>query len=107
MLTVPVGGQARLVLPPHLEDVAKAHHCRPVSGFVTDEESSEAAPYDFHYEFHYEPPKVLLAAWCTKEGPQSMGTYTLLIWAERPDHPLRSLGRERPPQPRGAGRTRA
>jgi hypothetical protein len=27
-----------------VEDFAKAHRCQPVSGFVTDEESSRAAP---------------------------------------------------------------
>jgi hypothetical protein len=100
VLAVPAASQARLILPPHLEDVAKAHHCQPVSGFVTDGESSDAAPYDFRYEFDYEPPKVLLAAWCTKDGPQSKGTYTLLIWAERPDHPLRSCPDEIPNVPR-------
>jgi hypothetical protein len=85
-----------LVLPPQVEDFAKAHHCQPVSGFVTDEESNQAAPFDFHYEFHNGPPKVLLAAWCTKDAPESKGTHTLLIWAERPDHPLRSCPDENP-----------
>jgi hypothetical protein len=90
MLTVPAGGQERLVLPPQVEDFAKAHHCQPVSGFVTDEESSQAAPFDFGYEFNHGPPKALFAAWCTKDAPESSkGTYTLLIWSERLDHPLR------------------
>ena len=96
MLAVPVGGQERLVLPPQLEDFARAHHCKPVSGFVTDEESSDAAPFSFQYEFHDGPPKVLLAAWCTKDTPQSKGTYSLLILAERQGTPLRSCPDEIP-----------
>jgi hypothetical protein len=97
MLTVPAGGQERLVLPPQVEDFAKAHHCQPVSGFVTDEESSQAAPLDFGYEFNHGPPKALFAAWCTKDAPESSkGTYTLLIWSERLDHPLRSCPSEIP-----------
>jgi hypothetical protein len=52
MLTVPASGQERLVLPPQLEEFAKAHHCQPVPGFVTDEGSSQAASFDFHYEYH-------------------------------------------------------
>jgi hypothetical protein len=96
MLTVPVVGQERLVLPPQLENFATAHHCQPVSEFVTDEESSDAAPFSFQYEFHYGPPKVLLAAWCTKDTPQSKGTHSLLILAERQDHPLRTCPDEIP-----------
>jgi hypothetical protein len=91
--TASAGAQERLVLPPQLEDFAKAHHCQPVSGFVTDDESDQAAPFDFGYEFHHGPPKVLLAGWCTKEAQKLRGTYTLLILAERSDHPLRTLGR--------------
>ena len=96
MLTVPAMGQNIMVLPPPVEDVAKEHHCEPVSSWVTDEESSEATPFDFRYEFHFDPPKFMLAAWCTKVGPQVKGTYTLLIWAERPDHPLRTCPAEIP-----------
>jgi hypothetical protein len=96
LLTVPVGGQERLVLPPQVEQFARAHHCQPVSEFVTDEQSSQSAPFDLHYEFHYDPPKTLLAAWCTKDAPVAKGIYTLLIWAERPDHPLRSCPDEIP-----------
>lgn len=96
MLTVPADGQERLVLPPQVEEFAKAHHCQPVSEFVTDEESSQAAPFDFGYEFHHGPPKALFAAWCTKGTPESKGTYTLLIGAERSDHPLRSCPDEIP-----------
>lgn len=96
MLTVPVVGQERLVPPPQLENFAKAHHCQPVSEFVTDEESSDAAPFSFGYEFHYGQPKSLLAAWCTKLTPQSRGTYSLLILAERQDHPLHECPDEIP-----------
>ena len=96
ILTVPVSGQERLVLPPQLEEFAKAHHCQPVPGFVTDEGSSQAASFDFHYEYYHGSPKVLLAAWCTKAAPESKGTYSLLILAERPDHPLRSCPDEIP-----------
>jgi hypothetical protein len=96
MLTVPAGGQERLVLPPQVEDFAKAHHCNPVSGFVTDEESSQAAPFDFGYEFHHGPPKVLFVAWCTKDPPELKGIYTLLIKVERQHHPLRSCPDEIP-----------
>ena|ERR1700722_17685053 len=63
LLAVPASGQERLVLPPQLETFAKAHHCKPVSEFVTDEESSQATPFDLSYEFHHGPPKTLLAAW--------------------------------------------
>jgi hypothetical protein len=94
--TASAGAQERLVLPPQLEDFAKAHHCQPVSGFVTDDESDQAAPFDFGYEFHHGPPKVLLAGWCTKEAQKLRGTYTLLILAERSDHPLRSCPEEIP-----------
>jgi len=50
LLSATALGQKILVLPPPVEDVAKAHHCDPVSGFVTDEESNEASPFDFRYE---------------------------------------------------------
>jgi hypothetical protein len=82
--------QERLVPPPHLEDLAKAHHCVQVLGFVADEESNQAAPFDLHYEFKYQPPKTLLAGWCTKDAGKPNGPWTLLIWAEREGHPLRS-----------------
>jgi hypothetical protein len=88
--------QERLVPPPHLEDFAKAHHCVPVLGFVADEKSREAAPFDLHYEFKYQPPKALLAGWCTKDAAKPSGPYTLLIWAEREDQPLRRCPDEIP-----------
>jgi hypothetical protein len=88
-LTVPLSAQERLVPPPHLEELAKAHHCAPVTSFVSDEESGHAAPFELHYELKYEPPKALLAGWCTKDSAHS-GPYTLLIWAEREDQPMRS-----------------
>lgn len=96
LLTVPAGGQERLVIPPQVEEVAKAHHCQPVSAFVTDEQSSQAALFDLHYEFHFDPPKTLLAAWCTKDAPVSKGIYALFILAERLDHPLHSCPDEIP-----------
>jgi hypothetical protein len=89
------GSQERLVPPPHLEDLAKAHHCAPVLTFVADGESNHAAPYDLHYEFKYQPPKALLAGWCIKAAAKPK-TYTLLIWAEREDQPLRSCPDEIP-----------
>jgi len=95
LLAVPVGAQERLVPPPYLEDLAKAHHCVPVLGFVADEESSHAAPFELHYEFKYQPPKALLAGWCAKDAAKPKA-YTLLIWAERGDHPLRSCPDEIP-----------
>ncbi len=57
---------------------------------------SPIRPAPFDYEFHHGPPKALFAAWCTKDAPESKGTYTLLIWSERPDHPLRSCPDEIP-----------
>jgi hypothetical protein len=96
LLTVPAGGQERLILPPQVEEVARAHHCRPVTEFVTDEESSHAAPFEIRYEFKFEPPKAFLAAWCAKDAPASKVLSTLLVWAERPDHPLRSCPDEIP-----------
>lgn len=57
LLTVPAGGQERLVLPPQVEEIARAHHCQPVTEFVTDEESSHAAPFELRYEFKFDPPK--------------------------------------------------
>lgn len=96
LLTVPAGGQERLVLPPQVEEVARAHHCQPVTEFVTDEESSHAAPFELRYEFKFDPPKAFLAAWCAKDAPASNRISTLLVWAERPDHPLRSCPDEIP-----------
>lgn len=81
-------GQEVLVLPPPVEEFAKAHNCNPVSDFVTDERSNKAPPYDFRYE-STDPPKVMLAAWCTNSAKTGKGAYTLLVWATRPDHPLR------------------
>jgi hypothetical protein len=83
-------GQEQLVLPPQLADLAKAHNCQPVSGFVADEQSNQATPFGLSYEFHYQPPKVLLAAWCVKNAQNTGKIYTLLILAERQDHPLRT-----------------
>jgi hypothetical protein len=96
MLTLSVTGQERLVLPPHVAEFAKAHHCQPVLEFVADEESDHEAPYDFGYEFHHGPPKALFAEWCTRGTSASKGPYTLLIGAERSDHPLRSCPDEIP-----------
>jgi hypothetical protein len=96
LLAVPLGAEEILVPPPQLNQVAKAHHCLPVVSFVADEESSQAAPFGLRYEFHYGPPKTLLAAWCTKDTSKPKGTYTLLIWAEREDQPLRSCPDEIP-----------
>jgi hypothetical protein len=92
-LSGPAFGQRILVLPPPVEDVAKAHHCDALSSFVTDEESSEAAPFDFRYE-SVDPPKFMLAAWCIKAENKAKGAYTLLVWASRPDHPLRTCPAE-------------
>jgi hypothetical protein len=86
-------GQERLVLPPLVEDVAKAHHCDPVTNYLADEESREATPFDFRYE-SVNPPKFMLAAWCTTSEQKAKGTYTLLVWASRSDHPLRSCPAE-------------
>jgi hypothetical protein len=90
LLAMSLGAQETLVPPPQLNKIAKAHHCLPVVSFVADEKSSQAAPFELHYEFKYQPPKALLAGWCTKDASQPKGTYTLLIWAEREDQPLRS-----------------
>jgi hypothetical protein len=46
-----------------VEDFAKVHRCQPVSGFVTDEESSRAAP-----EYNDGPTKYGNAN-CTMVGP--------------------------------------
>jgi hypothetical protein len=89
LLAVRMSAQERLVLPPHLEDLAKAHDCLPVLGFVADEESGQAAPFEIYYEFEYQPPKALLAGFCKKDT-RPKGSYTLLVWTEREDHPLRS-----------------
>jgi hypothetical protein len=96
LLTVSAVGQERLVLPPQVEDVARAHHCQPVTEFVTDEESSHATPFEIHYEFKFDPPKAFLVAWRAKDAPASKVISTLLVWAERPDHPLRSCPGEIP-----------
>jgi hypothetical protein len=90
LLAPPLGAQETLVPPPQLIQVAKAHHCLPIVRFVADEESSQAASFEIHYESHYGPLKALLAGWCTKDASQPKGPYTLLIWAERQDQPLRS-----------------
>ncbi len=87
LLAAPLSAQERLVPPPRLEDLARVHLCVPVLEIVADGESSQAAPFDIHYEFKYQPPKVLLAGFCKDAGPK--GSYTLLIWAEREDQPLR------------------
>jgi hypothetical protein len=95
-LAAPAIAQGQLVFPLQLTDLAKTHNCRPVSGFVTDEQSNQAAPFSLSYEFHYEPAKVLLTAWCFKNAPNTGQTYTLLILAERQDHPLRTCPDEIP-----------
>lgn len=86
-------GQEILVLPPPVEEVAKAHHCDPVGHFVTDEESREATPFDFFYE-SFDPPQFMLAAWCAKAEQKANGTYTLLVWASRSDNPFRTCPAE-------------
>jgi hypothetical protein len=96
LLAAPLVAQETLVLPPQLNQVAKAHHCSPVVTFVTDEESNQATPFGLRYESHYGPLKTLLAAWCTKDTSKPKGAYTLLIWAEREDQPLRSCPDEIP-----------
>jgi hypothetical protein len=96
LLAVPVGAQETLVPPPQLNQVAKAHHCLPVISFVQDEESSQAAPFGLRYESHYGPLKTLLAGWCAKDPSKPKPPYTLLIWAEREDQPLRSCPDEIP-----------
>lgn len=101
LLAVIVAGTAAghvsiLVLPSQVRAFAKEHHCQPVTEFVLDEDSSEAAPYDFGYEFDHDPPAAQFAACCKKEGAQAKGTYTLLIGAERPDNPLHSCPDEIP-----------
>jgi hypothetical protein len=96
LLAMALGAQETLVPPPQLDQVAKAHHCFPVVSFVVDEESHQAASFEVHYEFHHGPPKALLAGWCTKDASKPKGPYTLLIWAEREDQPLRSCPDEIP-----------
>jgi hypothetical protein len=93
---VPLSAEETLVPPPQLDQVAKTHHCLPHLGFVADEESSQAAPFDLHYELHHGSPKALLAGWCTRDASKPNGPYTLLIWAEREDQPLRSCSDEIP-----------
>jgi hypothetical protein len=96
LLCVPLGAEEILVAPPQLDQVAKAHHCLPIVSFVVDEKSQQAASFEVHYESHYGPLKALLAGWCTKDKSNPKGTYTLLIWAEREDQPLRSCPDEIP-----------
>lgn len=96
LVPVIVGAQETLVPPPQLLEVAKAHHCLPVVSFVADEESKQAAPFGLRYELHYGPPKTLLAGWCAVDPSRPKPPYTLLIWAEREDQPLRSCPDEIP-----------
>jgi hypothetical protein len=96
LLALRSGAEEILVAPPQLNEVAKAHHCVPVVSFVADEESSHAAPFGLRYESHYGPLKALLAGWCAKDASKPKGPYTLLIWAEREDQPLRSCPDEIP-----------
>jgi hypothetical protein len=96
LATIPLSAEEILVPPPQLDQVAKAHHCFPVVSFVVDEESHQAATYEVHYESHYGPLKALLAGWCTKDASKPKGPYTLLIWAERQDQPLRTCPDEIP-----------
>ena len=90
LLSLPLGAEEILVPPPQLDQVAKAHHCSPIVSFVVDEGSRQAATFDIHYETHHGAPKALLAGWCTKDASKPKGPYTLLIWAEREDQPLRT-----------------
>jgi hypothetical protein len=62
LLPVRLPAEETLAPPPQLDQVAKAHHCSPIVSFVVDEEARQAASFDVHYEFHYGPPKALLAA---------------------------------------------
>ena len=94
LLAVSLSAQETLVSPPQLFEVAKAHHCLPVTSFVADEESSQAAPFGIRYESHYGPLKTLLAGWCARDPSKLEPPYTLLIWAEREDQPLRSCPNE-------------
>lgn len=96
LLAVPLGAEEILVPPPQLNQVGKAHHCTPIVRSVVDEESRQAASFDIHFEFHHGPPKALLAGWCTRDASKPKGPYTLLIWAERADQPLRSCPDEIP-----------
>jgi hypothetical protein len=96
LLSLPLGAEEILVPPPQLDHVAKAHHCLPVVSLVVDEEAHQAASFEVHYEFHHGPPKALLAGWCTKDKSKPKGPYTLLIWAEREDQPLRTCPDEIP-----------
>jgi hypothetical protein len=91
LLALRLGAQETLVAPLQLNQVAKAHHCFPVVGFVVDEKSQQAASFEVHYEPHDGATlKAFLAGWCTQDTSQPKGPYTLLIWAEREDQPLRS-----------------
>jgi hypothetical protein len=89
LLAVPLSAEETLVPPPQLDQVAKAHHCLPVVSFVVDEEGHQAASFELHYESHHGPLKALLSGWCIKDASKPNGLYTLLIWAERQDQPLR------------------
>ena len=55
LLAMSLSAQETLVPPPQLFEVAKAHHCLPVTSFVADEESSQTAPFGLRYESHYGP----------------------------------------------------
>lgn len=90
LLASTAGAREQLVLPPQMNQLAQAHHCKPVSKFVDDGVSREAAPFEFRYEWPNGKPKVLLAAWCEKPAAsaRSNRTYSLVIMAERPDQPL-------------------
>ena len=94
LLAVSLSAQETLVSPPQLFEVAKAHHCLPVTSSVADEESSQATPFGIRYESHYGPLKTLLAGWCARDPSKLEPPYTLLIWAEREDQPLRSCPNE-------------
>jgi hypothetical protein len=96
LVAAPLCAEEILVPPPQLDQVAKAHQCSPIISLVVDEESRQAASFDVHYEFHHGPPKALLAAWCTKDVSKPKWPYTLLIWAERQDQPLRTYPDEIP-----------
>jgi len=80
--------QERLILPREVEDLAKAHHCEPVSHDLESDDPTQLTPFDISNV----PPKIMIAAWCTKGSakPASAQTYTLLIWVQAPDNPLRT-----------------
>ena len=90
LLSATAGAREQLVLPPQMKQLAEAHHCKPVSKFVYDGVSREAAPFDFEYEWPKGKAKALLAAWCEKPAASARSDrrYSLVILAERPDQPL-------------------